>query len=197
MSADAGAGQIIADGNGNITVAETSAAFLNIYPETEVGTYQINSNCTGSAIFSSSLGISHFQFFVSPNGQFIYSIQTDADTVVASYAQYQVTQPTAAIVNLGSYTTQVAPGGLISIFGSGFTNGSMQEANGAPWPLQLDGVTVKVNGSPIPIYYVNSGQIDAQLPVNIATGPAQLVVEAGTQSTAAASFRVSAAAPGS
>lgn len=198
LAADAGAGQFTADGNGHFTGAETASFGGVIEPATVIGTYQIASNCTGTSVFTDSTGnVAHFQLVVSPDGQTIYSIETDSDTAVASFAQYQVSQPSAAIVNLGSYTTNVAPGGLITIFGSGFTSGAPQQATGAPWPTQqLGGVTVKVNGSPIPLYYVASGQIDAQLPVNLAAGTAQMVVEAGSGSTGTINFTVSPAAPG-
>jgi uncharacterized protein (TIGR03437 family) len=197
LTGEAGAGQYTADGAGHFSGVETVSVGGTLYGENITGTYQVNSNCTGSSVLEDSQGNTfHFQFVTSPNGQQVNSIETDSDFVVADYAQYQFAQPSASIVNLGSYTTNVAPGGLITIFGSGFTNGLTQQATGAPWPNQLDGVTVLVNNSPIPLYYVSALQIDAQLPVNIATGPAQLVVEAGTQSTAPASFTVSAAAPG-
>lgn len=197
LTGEAGAGQYTAVGAGHFSGVETVSVGGTLYGENITGTYQVNSNCTGSSVLQDSQGNTfHFQFVVSPNGQQINSIETDSDFVVADYAQYQFAQASASIVNLGSYATNVAPGGLITIFGSGFTNGSTQQANGAPWPLQLDGVTVQVNRAPIPLYYVSSVQIDAQFPVNISSGPAQLVVEAGTQSTAPATFTVSAAAPG-
>ncbi len=199
LAADAGAAQFIADGNGHFTGKETFSAGGEIFAANLTGTYQVNSNCTGSSIFNDSLGnVLHYQLVVSPNGQTVYSIQTDSDTAIASYAQYQVAQPSAAIVNLGSYTSNVAPGGLISIFGSGFTSGLgiTDTATGDTWPLQLDSVTVKVNGSAIPIYYVSYAQIDAQLPVNLSPGAAQMVVTVGTQNTSAINFTVSAAAPG-
>lgn len=199
LAAEAGAGQFLADGNGHFTGAETTSFGGLIEPSNINGTYQIAPSCVGTSTFTDSQGnAAHFQVVATPNGQTIYSIETDPDTIVAGFSQFQISQPSASIVNLGSYTNSVAPGGLISIFGSGFApaGSQPQQAGGAPWPLNLDGVTVKVNGAAIPIYYVSYGQIDAQLPVNLAPGTAQMVIQTGSGSTGNINFTVSSAAPG-
>jgi uncharacterized protein (TIGR03437 family) len=197
LAADAAAGQFTADGAGHFSGADTVSFGGTIENRTITGTYQINSNCTGSYIFQDSLGnVAHFQLVVSPNGQQLSAIETDSDTVIASFTQYQITQASAAVVNAGSFSTNVAPGSLISIFGSGFASSAQTAQAGVVWPTQLGTTTVLVNGTPIPLFYVNPNQIDAQLPVNLAPGSAQLTVEAGGASSAAASFTVSAGAPG-
>jgi uncharacterized protein (TIGR03437 family) len=197
LAADAAAGQLTADGAGHFSGTDTVSYGGTIEPRTITGTYQVNSNCTGSSIFQDSLGeVAHFQFVVSPNGQQISSIQTDSDTVNASFTQYQITQASAAVVNAGSYTTNVAPGSLITIFGSGFASSTQTAQAGVVWPMQLGTTTVLVNGTPIPLFYVNPNQIDAQLPVNLTPGTAQLTVQSGGASSAAASFTVSAGGPG-
>ncbi len=60
----------------------------------------------------------------------------------------------------------------------------------------LGGVTVLVNGKAVPLYYVSSGQINAQLPVNLAPGAAQLIVQSGGLNSATVNFTVTANAPG-
>ncbi len=46
-----------------------------------------------------------------------------------------------------------------------------------PYPMVLDGVVVKVNGTPCPTFYTDPGQLAFQIPSDIATGTAGLVVE--------------------
>ena len=197
LAADAAAGQFTADGAGHFSGADTVSFGGTIENRTITGTYQINANCTGSYIFQDSLGnVAHFQLVVSPNGQQLSAIETDSDTVVASFTQYQVSPASAAVVNGGSFTTNVAPGSLISIFGSGFAAGVEQAPATGAWPTQLGTTTVLVNNTPIPLFYVNPGQINAQLPVNLTPGTAQLAVQASGATSATANFTVSAGAPG-
>jgi uncharacterized protein (TIGR03437 family) len=80
----------------------------------------------------------------------------------------------ASVVNGASFSTALAPGGLISIFGEGLAAGTTQ-ASVAPLPTALGGSTVALNGTPLSLTYVSPGQINAQLPLNV-QGPATLRV---------------------
>jgi uncharacterized protein (TIGR03437 family) len=197
LAAVADAGQYTSDGAGHFSGATTTSYAGTIEPRTLSGTYTTNSDCSGTSTFTDSLGnTAHFRSTISPDGQQIYSIETDAGTVITSIARQQFDQPAAAIVNGANFAANsVAPGSLISIFGAGLASGVAQ-ASGAPWPTQLGNTTVSVNGTAIPVYYVSATQINAQLPVNLTPGPAQLSVSVGGISTGSISFTVSAAAPG-
>ncbi len=78
------------------------------------------------------------------------------------------------IVNAADQTAPVAPGGLISIFG-----GDLSPVNIAtreiPLPTALGDSCLTVNGTVIPLVFVSSNQINAQLPINV-DGRAQLVL---------------------
>lgn len=74
----------------------------------------------------------------------------------------------------------VAPGSLVSIFGSGLAV-SLQQADTVPWTTQLGQTSVTFNGIPAPLYFVSPGQINAQLPwstlpAGATTGTANVVV---------------------
>jgi len=98
-----------------------------------------------------------------------------------------------AIVNAASFQAGgVAPGSLISIFGSNLA-AATASAPGFPLPLSLAGTTVAVNGVPAALLYVSSSQINAQVPFEIGTGNATITVN-GTQ--VAPTLPVQAAAPG-
>ena len=81
-----------------------------------------------------------------------------------------LTQPQLApgtpMVNGASFTAQVAPGGLVSIFGQGLAARTGQAAS-VPLPTDLAGTTVSLNGIQLPLIYASPSQINAQLPVGV------------------------------
>jgi uncharacterized protein (TIGR03437 family) len=84
---------------------------------------------------------------------------------------------TGGIVNAASLTPDIAPGGIVSIFGAG-----------------LAGSSVTVNGEPAAILAALAFQINAQIPADIPVGTAAVAVASGNGS-AAASAAISAVAP--
>ncbi|HWQ53467.1 MAG TPA: metallophosphoesterase [Bryobacteraceae bacterium] len=80
-----------------------------------------------------------------------------------------------SVVNLGSYTREVATGSLISIFGRALA-ASERSTPALPYPEQLGGVKVTWNGTPAQLLSVSPYQINAHLPYGI-SGPGVLRVE--------------------
>jgi uncharacterized protein (TIGR03437 family) len=80
----------------------------------------------------------------------------------ASLAQTPVVN-SRGVVNAASFTASVAPGSLVSIFGSNLAAQPAQ-ATAIPLPTSLGGVTVTFNGFNAPLLYVSPGQINAQIP---------------------------------
>jgi uncharacterized protein (TIGR03437 family) len=91
-------------------------------------------------------------------------------------------------VNLGSYQTNLAPNSLMSIFGSNL--GASEVAAGAPLPTVLGGTCVTLNNTPLPLFMVSPGQINAQIPPNLAAGTYPLVVRSLTKSAAGTSQNI-------
>jgi uncharacterized protein (TIGR03437 family) len=91
-----------------------------------------------------------------------------------------------AVQNAASSATAppVAGGALLSIFGSGFGPSAPAGASQIPLPTSLGGVSVTMDGTPLPLLYVSSMQINAQAPWTLATGNATVVVSANNQSSA-------------
>ena len=58
------------------------------------------------------------------------------------------------VTNAASYAQQISPGALATVWG---TFGASPGATAAPWPQTFNGVTVSVNGTQAPIYYVSAG----------------------------------------
>jgi uncharacterized protein (TIGR03437 family) len=74
----------------------------------------------------------------------------------------------------------VAPGQLVSIFGTGLAAGTTVASN-QPWPSSLGGVSMKVVDSEgtdrnAGLVFASPGQVNAQLPQPLARGPASLTV---------------------
>jgi uncharacterized protein (TIGR03437 family) len=71
-----------------------------------------------------------------------------------------------SVVNAADYTAPVAPGGLISIFGQQLSPVN-QATSQIPLPTALGESCLTVNGVPMPVLFVSSQQINAQLPFNL------------------------------
>ena len=83
--------------------------------------------------------------------------------------------PTAALIkeggiaNAASGRGTIAPGSVVSLYGSGFTD-QIIVAPGGALPTTLGGITVYVNGFPAPLYFVSPGQINIQIPWELGAG---------------------------
>jgi uncharacterized protein (TIGR03437 family) len=89
----------------------------------------------------------------------------------------------------------VAPGSLVSIYGSGLATST---ASAASFPIQptLAGASVSVNGTAAPILYASPTQINAQIPFEASAGPATISVSVGAVAVGTASVTIQASAPG-
>jgi len=76
----------------------------------------------------------------------------------------------AAVVNAASYQPAiagVAPGELITLFGSGLASTTLAVAGGEPVPLSLGGVSTTLNGIPCPVFAVSPSQISILVPYGV------------------------------
>ena len=78
------------------------------------------------------------------------------------------------IVNVASFAATAAPNGLVSIFGQNL--GAQQVASTTPLPTILGGTCVTVNNTQIPLLMTSSGQINAQIPTELAAGRHTLMI---------------------
>jgi uncharacterized protein (TIGR03437 family) len=101
----------------------------------------------------------------------------------------------APVVNGASFspTAPVAPGSIVSIFGTGFAS---LAASSATWPTAIGETSVTFNGVAVPLYYVSSGQIDAQVPFEVGLGNVSVAVTVGSQVSAPQTINVEAFSPG-
>jgi uncharacterized protein (TIGR03437 family) len=101
----------------------------------------------------------------------------------------------SGIANAGSFTTVYAPGEIVSIFGSNLAS-EPQVANTVPLPRVLAGVAVTVNGIAAPVWYVSAGQINFQIPYEVAAGSTATVTVNSSGQTGSSSITLASAAPG-
>ena len=98
-----------------------------------------------------------------------------------------------------SVTGPVAPGSLVSIFGSDLASG-LAQADSIPLSTTLNNVSVTFNGVPSPLLFVSGGQVNAQLPWNVlpggTTGSANVVVTRSGQASAGQTLQVGPFSPG-
>ena len=105
-----------------------------------------------------------------------------------------------AAVNAASFSGPVAAGGIGTLFTIPLpgVNGIVAAA-GYPLPQSLSGVTVRVNGTPVPLFAVANaagrGQVNFQVPWDLA-GDAVITVSAGGSATPDFRVNIQPAAPG-
>jgi uncharacterized protein (TIGR03437 family) len=103
----------------------------------------------------------------------------------------------AGIINAAGPTPDgsVAPGSIISIYGQNLAT-TTAIGPSDPWAQAVGNVTVTVNNILMPLIFVSAGQINAQVPVELAPGAYTLTVQALGQQPVTGSFTVGRNAPG-
>jgi uncharacterized protein (TIGR03437 family) len=107
----------------------------------------------------------------------------------ASVAPPQISQ----IVNAADLTKPIAPGGLVTLFGTNLSPTNMATSQ-IPLPTALADSCMSVNGTLLPLLFTSPTQINAQLPFN-ATGTSSLVLYTPGGISDTFNFTVQATAP--
>lgn len=101
-----------------------------------------------------------------------------------------------SVLNAASFQAgAVAPGTIVSIFGSGLARGEMQAAS-VPLPTTLLDTSVSFNGVAAPLFYVSGMQVNAQVPFETAAGTAVVRVSRGSAVSMTQPVSIAAASPG-
>ncbi len=100
-----------------------------------------------------------------------------------------------AVTNGASFTHDVEPGQLATVFGKTLLAGKYFASN-LPLPTTLNGVSVTVNGLAAPLLYADPGQVNFQIPWETQTGQATVKLSNGNAASLASTFTVTQAAPG-
>ena len=167
---------------------------------TGVGLYQI------TATVPAGLATGSAPVIISSAGQSSQSGVTMMIFGTGSTPTQPVSIAAGGVLNAASFAknsqglgTAVAPGSVVAIFGS-FPGATAASAPSIPYTTSLGGVTVTFNGTLAPIQGVAPGGaypfITAQVPFELQTGTAQLVVAVNGQASPPVTTPIVAAAPG-
>jgi uncharacterized protein (TIGR03437 family) len=196
------AGVLQFDGQGNITSATYTYTQSGTSAETRMatGTYALGSGCSASAMLKDSLGNSNTLNFEieGPHGEGLELLEANSAFVRGGSAHSAFTNPSQAIANVASYVySATPPGSVFVLFGQNLATRPAGAVT-TTLPTKLIDTSVTVNGVLAPLFYVDSGQIDAQMPWDIpADAVASVIVTNGTSiSNAAAVYVPSTGTPG-
>ena len=99
------------------------------------------------------------------------------------------------VVNAGSFVLgPVAPGTIVSVFGTNLASQALS-ATSLPLPFALAGTSVTLAGQALPLFFVSSGQINAQIPFGLPNGAASMVVRNLNGPSSAFSVPIAATSP--
>ena len=143
--------------------------------------YQLDINSTGASQ-GSIIGVALIP------GRMDFSGAPPASSLISRSGTVYVITPVVTgilaggVVNAASFTADLAPGGYVSIFGTGLTQSGAE-------------TTVQVNGQSAPSIAASAFQVNALIPASIAPGTATLTVNAGAAGQAQTSIILKPVAP--
>jgi len=101
----------------------------------------------------------------------------------------------SAVVNALSSLPAIAPGSLISIYGSKLS-AAIASSPDAPLRVALEGTSVLLDGTAIPLLFVSPGQVNAQVPYEMRPGTIKVIVQSSAGASLPVDIKVAATAPG-
>jgi len=191
------AGVLQFDGQGNVTTTYTDTqggAVAN--SNTTTGIYTVSSFCLASATLA---GTNALNFVISgAHGENLDVLAASSQFIRSGSAHSAFTNPSQSIGNVASYVySATPPGSVFALFGQNLAT-KTDQAPTVPLPTKLLDTTVTVNGELVPLFFVDTGQIDAQIPWDIPGNTvASVIVTNGTSiSNAAAVYVPATGTPG-
>jgi len=150
---------------------------------------------------STAAGITALNALVqNPNG-FYVNLHTTVNGGGAMREQLTPALAKPAVTGIaaaGSAIITAAPGSIISIFGTGLSP-LTSDLNGfagiTALTSAIDGITVTVGGVKAPFYFASPGQLNVQVPFEVAAGPQTVVVTTAGGASTAFPLTVASAAP--
>jgi len=98
------------------------------------------------------------------------------------------------VVNAAGFVPPISPGSLATVFAANITG--LKASATAPLPTSLAGVSVSVNGRNAPVLYVNSTQVNFQVPWETSLGSATVAIDVNGVASNSVKVPVVTAAPG-
>jgi uncharacterized protein (TIGR03437 family) len=190
-------GQLQFDGVGAVSGSWSVNTSGTSTPVTVTGTFTAN-GCQASGAVKDANGNTYALNLVPTTltaADFTLTIASPAFTFNTN-GHAPFSNPGAAVELAAGVSLPIPPGSLFSIYGSDLATGQ-GGATGFPLPIKVESASVTVNGESVPLYFVDSTLINAQMPYDVTPGLATLVVTNGTTVSNSVAINVSAtAAPG-
>jgi uncharacterized protein (TIGR03437 family) len=152
---------------------------------TATGTYTLSAGCVGTfTLTDNSTNKYSGQVVVfGTAGNNFTVVATNPQLLFSGNGRAAFVNPGLAVVNAGSFLSNQTPAGSdFTIFGANLATKESQ-ASAVPFPTTLLTTTLTINGEPAPLIYVNTGQINAQMPQDIAAGVATVIVKNGSSTS--------------
>lgn len=159
------------------------------------GTYAYNSPCTATATLTDANGVAftiNMAITAATAADFGMTIANASDLFTGN-GHSTFTYPGLATELAAGANLPAVPGSLFSIYGSNLAAGTGQ-LSGLPLPPSIQSASVTLNGETVPLYFVSTGLINAQVPLDIQPGVATLVVKNGSTLSNAVAINVSGTA---
>ena len=169
------------DGAGAISGTWSTAINGVLTPDAITGHYTVSSSCVASATISDLAGNADTLNFTvtTVDGANFGLIGGSATNLFSVTGHSTFTNPGLAVGNSAGVSGGTPPGSLFSVYGFNLATGQAQPTS-FPLPTTAANATVTVNNEAVPLVYVDKGQINAQMPLDIQPGVATLVVKNGT-----------------
>lgn len=195
---------VAVDSAGNLYIADTSNSRIrrvdsNRIIATIAGNGQFNYSGDGGSATRASL---RFPSGVAVDAKGIVYIADTQNNVIRALTPALVPPAVKAVAGAGNFGgfASTAPGSWIEIYGSSLgatTRGwTGSDFSGNTAPTSLDGASVTIGGVPAFISYTSAGQLNAQVPSGIASGPQPVVVSNAIGSSDPLSITVNPLQPG-
>jgi uncharacterized protein (TIGR03437 family) len=173
-----------------------NGAVWTVLPAAADGFYLVNTNVAVNLATQPGYKFLHWDGDLSgtiPSGVVAMSAPR---AVKALFAPVPYISP-AGVANAAGATPQpgVAPGSILSVFGVNMATVTAVAPDGM-LPQTLGGLTVAVGDRVLPLFFVSPGQINAQVPDDLATGDQVLTVSPAGAAQVRANFTVVRDAPG-
>jgi uncharacterized protein (TIGR03437 family) len=189
------------DGKGNLVADWSMISGGTPTQVSATGTYAINTptSCLGTATladtngkaYSLSLGVT------TATGADFQLLASGPQLTLLGAGHNSFLNPSQSVSNGASFKAgETAPGSIFSIFGENLGASPGVDASVLPLPSDIGSTHVTVNGEAAPLFYAGPGQINAQMPIDIAPGLATVVVANGSAKSNAAAVTIPQAAPG-
>ncbi len=178
------------------TADPTSAVTWRLLPVSSDGYYPAQTAVAISVDLARGYAFDDWDGDASGSAQSISAIMDRPRTIRAEIHRVS-SDGIDAVRNAAGETPEaaVAPGSIISIYGPKLAPAT-EIGPDSPLAQTLGGVTVAIGPRMLPLFFVSPGQINAQLPSDLAAGDQTLVVHAEGQPDATGLFTVQRNAPG-